>query len=211
VTSSTRTAPPTTSRRVFAALLALALVSLLVLRTSDAAFTAGDRNDGNLFRTATIALGVAATQPLFGLPGDALVDATGLIPGHSVTGCVEVGFTDDAGAAAGSLAPVELALDWNATGTGSADALAGWLDVEVAVHAAGCDGALGGQGTGVTTGNPSGTVADGFADTTTTWTPAGDGDQVGYVITVTLDADADDTVQGAAVTGVDLVWSVSTT
>jgi hypothetical protein len=198
---------PSSTRRVLAALLAFALVSILVLRTSDAAFTAGDSNEDNLFRTATIDLDVLATVPLFGDDtNDALVDATDLIPGSEVTGCLEVEFIDTAGVAAGNLDPVELALGWG--GTGSA-ALAGWLDVEVAVHS-GCESSTAGAGSGVTVGNPSGSVSPGFGPQPTTWTPSGDGDKVGYVFTVTVNPEANDTVQGVSVEDVDLIWSVST-
>jgi hypothetical protein len=197
---------PSSTRRVLAALLAFALVSILVLRTSDAAFTAGDSNDGNLFRTATIELAVLSQVPLFGDPSVALVDATNLIPGSVVTGCLEVQFIDEADVAAGNLDPVELALEWGETGSA---ALAGWLDVAVAVHSA-CASSTAGVGPGVTAGNPSGTVSAGFGPTSTTWTPNGHEDTAGYVFTVTVNPDADDSVQAESVTGVDLVWSVST-
>jgi hypothetical protein len=200
VTTSTATVKDrsTGTRKVLAAILAFALVSVFVIRTSNAAFTADETNSNNEFYTATIDLTANETVPLFGDPDGGLsplVDATGLAPGSSVNECIEITFVDETGNVA-DLDAVTLEVASPVT------ALAAALDVTVRTRTGGCAGGIFGAGL-------TGTLSA-FGTQTSAWVPSGDGDTAGYDVTVTLNSGADDTLQGQSVTDVDLVWSVST-
>jgi hypothetical protein len=195
--SQTSAAPSraSTNRRALAALLALALVSVLVIRTSNAAFTAQTENTGNAFATATIGLDTDLTQPLFGGAG-AVVEATALVPGSVVSGCITIDFSDTSGQLTDAdLTAVELQID------GASGLLANALAVDVEVEEDGCGGAV--------LGTLSGSLA-GFGSQPTAWTPSGDGDEAGYRFTVTLPTGAGNTLMGTSVEDVTLRWSVAT-
>jgi hypothetical protein len=204
VTASTATVKDrsTGTRKVLAAILAFALVSVFVIRTSNAAFTAETDNEGNLFELATIALDTDLEIPLFGEGSPAsLVDATGMYPGYTVDGCINVDFSDTSGnLTAADLAAVELAIT-GAQGDINIDPQD--FTVEVQVFDDAC-----GVGNLDTTLN--GDLA-GLASANTGWTPSGNGDVAGFHFYVTLDESlADNDAQGQRVDNVNLVWSVST-
>jgi hypothetical protein len=200
VTASTTTVKDrsTGTRKVLAAILAFALVSVFVIRTSNAAFTADETNPNNEFYTATIDLEANQTVPLFGDPDgglDPLVDATGLAPGSTVNECIEITFVDETGNVT-DLDAVTLEVD-----SPTSD-LAAALDVSVRTRTAGCTG-------GIFGGALTGTLSA-FGTQASAWVPTGDGDTAGYDVTVTLNSGAGDSLQGQSVTDVNLVWSVST-
>jgi hypothetical protein len=197
VTASTTTVKDrsTGTRKVLAAILAFALVSVFVIRTSNAAFTADHTNPDNEFYTAFIDL-TGLTTPLFGLPGDAIVPATGMYPGSEVTGCLDITFVDTSNTlTTADLEEVELEVT---AGSGN---LAGDFNVTVNV----LEGSCGTDVAQTLTGN-----LEGFGPTTTGWTPDGDGDARGFHFTVELDESVGNTAMNEQVTDVNLVWSVST-
>ena len=193
---------------VLVMLAALAVVFVLVLRTSSAAFTATTDNDGNSFVAGDVVLSDddATTQSLF--------TETAFAPGASVTECIAVtydgtipdpsavrlysgGFTDVAGPDPAS--------------SGLSDHLV--LTVE--------------EGTGATFGDCSGfvagpTIVSGVTlaafDTTRTdyasgagvWDPSATGESVSYRFTVTLDATSTpNEEQGAGTSDIAFVWEVT--
>lgn len=82
MTSPTPPVRPARGRQALAGLLALVLVSVVVLRTSQAAFTAQVVNEGNSFTAGSIELTSGAAGALF--------DVRDLAPGSSVTRCITI-------------------------------------------------------------------------------------------------------------------------
>jgi hypothetical protein len=180
------------ARRIVAAAAAIALVSILVLRTSEAAFTATTENEGNEFATVTIALDQADTRPLFGGSG-AVAYALDLYPDATVSACVDVAFsTTGQELGAGDLTEVNVAID------GATGALADELTVTVAALDGPC-------ASGAVAGSSSATLSA-FGDWDSGWTPDGDEDARGYRFTV----DVGDVQMGQELDGVTVTWSVST-
>jgi hypothetical protein len=115
-TVSNRRAPTV----VLAGTLALALVVALIVRTSQAAFTADTENVDNTFSAATIDLTDSFSSPMFTL--------TDLVPGETHEECIEITYVGPTsatspkvvklyGAGGGSLADVlDLAVDIYASG-----------------------------------------------------------------------------------------------
>jgi hypothetical protein len=178
------------ARRTLAAAAALLLVSVLVLRTSEAAFTATTANEGNEFATATISLSSDVTVPLFG-DEDALTYALDLYPGASVAACIDIAFEGPLGA--DDLTEVSVDI------VGASGPLAAALAVDAELLPGDCTG---GGGTGFASGSLAG-----FTPTDSGWTPAADGDARGYRFTVTAGEDVE---MGQSLDGVAVVWSVST-
>lgn len=98
-----------------AAVASLALVSLLVLQVSSAAFVAKTTNTGNSWTTGKVAL-----TDDDGDPGVAMFDVSGMLPGASVERCIEVTYT-------GSSDPQPVKLYASGTDSG----LGQYLDVTV--------------------------------------------------------------------------------
>ncbi len=196
----TRTHDRSKTRQVVAAMAAFLVVSTLVFRASEAAFTAAYTNPDNSFATATISLASpSASTPLFGDPdGDpaAAVDAHGLYPGASVDGCIDVTYGGRLGAA--ELTAVTLDVE------GAAGELADELTVSVERYDGPC--ADGGAGSVTVV---AGQGLAGVAGASTGWTPAIDGETAGFAFTVTLDAGTE-VGMGASATGIDLVWRLGT-
>lgn len=194
---------PARSRQVIAAIVAFALVSVFVIRTSDAAFTADTTNPDNLFRTAIIDLETEETTPLFGEGPGATTDpsiakAVDLIPGDVIDGCLDVEY---AGPDALGLDEVTFDVDI----TNDDDLLAGALDVAVA-RVDNC------TDKNVDTGVVSDSLAalDSAAAVDTGWTPTTDGETQSFLFTVTVSSGLDEGDMNKTVTGVDLIWSVTT-
>lgn len=78
-----------TLARIAAVVISMAMVSVLIIDQSRAAFTATTDNSGNAFESATIALTNDKTSALFVVPPY-------LVPGDVVTGCIEVTYTGTA-------------------------------------------------------------------------------------------------------------------
>jgi len=188
----TRSLPSTRTRQLLAAIVAFALVSVFVIRTSDAAFTASTSNEDNLFATGEISLGSNPTVPMFGDgPPVSATDATGLKPGDVVEACILITYTD-------TLQDTNLT-EVTLETAGAAGVLAEALNVELAV-----------------TANCAAPAEEDFRDplalndlpTTTGWTPENSGDFQGFHFRVTV---GDSAPEGATASGIDFTWSVSTT
>ncbi len=189
----TRSLPSARTRQVLAAIVAFALVSVFVIRTSDAAFTATTENTGNEFSTGTISLDANHEVPMFGGGNpDSVIEATRLKPGDVVEACTLITYEDD-------LQVTDLTEVTLTTAIAIPGGLADDLDVELAVT------------------DDCGTLADDDyrepvalteLPTTTGWTPAADGDDQGFHFRVTV---ADTAPDGATASGIDFTWSVSTT
>ena len=133
--------------RVVAFSAAMLLLTMLVVTRSQAAFTASTSNTGNGF--------TAGDLSLFDDDDDtAMFNATGMVPGSSVTECITVTYDGDV-----TPAPVRL----YGTGTG---ALAPFLDLRIEVGTGGSSSSCAGF-------TPSGTLSDDtlsqFAATRTNW------------------------------------------
>lgn len=174
---------PTTTRKVLAGIVALLLVSLAIVRTSDAAFSAQTTNQNNQFATGDIDLGNDAASPLF--------DETNLIPGDVLESCIEITYTGSV--ASDDLAEVELAVD---TGP-DVDGLLAELDVATATTDTCSDTP--------TYGTPGLLTAVAGA---TGWTPDAPDETQAFWFEVTVGEDAP---QGATAEGIDLTWSLETT
>lgn len=181
------------ARRIVAAAAAILLVSVLVLRTSEAAFTATTENDGNEFATVTIALDQSDTRPLFGDDG-AVAYALDLYPDATVEACVDVAFsTSGERFGASDLTEVNVAID------GASGALADELSVTVDTLDGPC-------ASGDADATRSAALSS-FGDWDSGWTPEGDEDARGYRFTVEV---GDGVTMGQQLDGVTVTWSVST-
>jgi hypothetical protein len=187
----TRSLPSTRTRQMLAAIVAFALVSVFVIRTSDAAFNATADNTGNEFSTGTISLDANHEVPMFG-PAPALTDATGLKPGDVVEECILITYTD-------TLQTRNLDEVTLSTAIESPGGLAPQLDVELAVTAD-CGP--------VADADYRAPVALPALPTETGWTPGASGEARGFHFRVTV---ADSAPEGATASGIDFTWSVSTT
>lgn len=186
-------------RTLLPALLALALVSLLVLRTSSAAFTADTDNTGNEFATGQIALADDAATALFTVDG--------LVPGDSHTRCITVTYTGSLDAA--DLDQVRLyAAGPTSDPAALADALRITIEDGTDATDAACTGFTLGGTLLATTALSSFTALTDHASGVGTWAPATTGASRSYRITVALPADAGDGVQGAALSGLSFVWEL---
>jgi len=86
------------SRLLVTALAALALVGMLVVRTTQAAFTAATSNEPNSFTAGTVVLTDDDE-------GEAMFEVAGMVPGDVVEHCIEVTY---AGTVTGSVGEVRL-------------------------------------------------------------------------------------------------------
>ncbi len=187
---------PTTTRKVVAGVVAFLLVSLAIVRTSDAAFSAQTTNEDNRFATGTISLGSDHEVPLFGdaEDGDAMVHALGLAADETLEpACIEI--TYDGSFDAGDLTEVQASV-----AIGDDDGLAAHLQV-----AASMTGSCSDSPSWTDVGDLQGLAAAGSQSTT--WTPT-DGDEVrAFHFQVTVD---DEAPQGAGTSDVTLTWSIET-
>jgi hypothetical protein len=176
---------------VVAGLAALAMVSALSLRNSQAVFTATTANDGNSFATGTVVLSNS------GAAGGTLSVAN-MRPGSFIDRCVDVTYT-------GTLAtdPITVAV----TGDGGLLASALTLEVREGAPDSTCATLLPGDGTVLGTTGPLGSGRT----LTGAWAMAKDGgtQQRAYRFRVELPLSADNTVMGQS-TSVDVSWSVAT-
>ena len=189
----TRSLPSARSRQILAAVVAFALVSVFVIRTSDAAFTVTTDNDDNLFATGQLDLDNPLTAPMFGDTSgnaDIQTDAVNLAEGDVRLACIEITYTGTF--AAGQLTEVSLAV----AGGGGANDLVDSLAFQVArtndctdtptFGAAGPLDALAGD-SGWTPDSPTSTQAFHFRATV-----------------------LEDAPMNAVAEDIDLTWSVST-
>lgn len=179
--------------------VSFALVGVLVLTASRAAFTDTTANTGSAFAAGTVVL---SDDDL----GSAVFAVSGMAPGDTATGCISVTY----GGSITDTGPVRL----YSGGYADSAALGSYLDLTIE------------EGTGASFGDCSGfdpevTLFSGvlaafdaahgdYATGTGSWQPASAGQSKSYRITVQLDGATPNSQQGASVTGLTFVWEVST-
>lgn len=173
-------------------------ISLLVVTSSIAAFTDTTSSTGNSFSTGTIDLiddDLAA----------AMFSVTNLIPGQSVTDCIEVTYQ-------GSVADPAAVKVYSGGYTDSGD-LGTYLNVTIEEGTGGTFGDC----TGFSLENAiesGGTLADfdtahtNYATGAGVWDPSATPESKTYRVTVGLDAAAPDSEQGESVTAMTITWEV---
>lgn len=181
--------------RFGAVFASLALVSVLIMSESRAAFTATTENTGNAFSAATISLSNDAASALF--------NVSDMVPGDVRYGCITVTYT-------GTVDPSAVKVYSAAyTDTGGGD-LGAYLDLVIkqGVDAGTCDGTL----TGGTAIEPASATIKSFATVTDygggvgTWDPSATGQTQRYQFIVTLNTSTPNAQQGKGVTGVKFTW-----
>lgn len=187
----------TASAQLVAGMAALVLVSLLVVRMSDAAFSATTVNPDNSWTAGTVALTDSQA-------GTAMFEATGMVPGGDpVTNCVEVTYS-------GSVATSATALyaSWSDSDGGGATAgtpAAGLSDdlvvtVQMGEPGVACADLGAGNSTEVHAGTLDSMDTD-FASGSLGWTPAGGSDTVrAFAFTVELPDTTPNDAQGDGAT-----------
>lgn len=178
----------TTKLNLTAAVMALLLVSVAVLRLSSAAFTGTTDNTGNNWAAGTVTL---TDDDL----GSALFNATNLAPGDTGSNCIDVTYT-------GSVDTSAVKLYAALTDT---DGLGAHLDMVIERGAQVVDCALFVSAESVYTGTLDG-MGTSFATGHGTWAPTGGSNAVvTYKFVWTLGSDTPDTAQGDSVQA-DFTW-----
>lgn len=197
---STMTRPATI--RLLAAVASLLLVSALIVRTTDAAFSDTTANTSNSFAAGSVAISGADGDPLFWLDPDGTfsVNASGLVPGDVRTsGCLVLTYGGDVPTGA----PVTLSTPGGFGGTG----LEEHLNVTVDVFSDGSCSTLSGK---TVSGTLDALASGAFAAGTgwdTGWQPTTNGDVQSFRFTVeVVDTNA---AQGLSVDAVDFTWTAS--
>lgn len=170
-----------------AAAASLALVSMLVMHVSSAAFSATTTNGTNSWATGSITL----TDDDGGGAGSAMFNVTGMLPGTTVTKCIVVTYQ-------GAVDPTAVKLYTTVTDGG----LGAHLDVTVKEGTGGSNASCTGFTASNTIVNNStlnafATAHSGYANGAGVWNPTADGDTQTYEFTVTLGSDTPDTAQGS--------------
>ena len=172
--------------QIGAAVAALLLVSLLVLRVSSAAFTATTENPDNSWATGQIALSDDDDDTA----ASAMFDVSDMVPGDVVTKCITVTYTG-----AADPEPVKLYADVTDNGLGD------HLDVRVREgDGGGYADCTGFSATATLENNVTLNAFAAHADYATgagTWDPSATGQAKTYEFVVTLGVDTPDTAQGA--------------
>ncbi|MDJ0767990.1 MAG: hypothetical protein QNJ12_04320 [Ilumatobacter sp.] len=170
------------------AIVSALLVGVLAYSATNAAFTGVTGNTGNTFEAATVSL----TDDDF---GGTNFQVTDMIPGDTVTDCIEVEYTGSTT----DLAGLRL------YGASSGD-LADDLDLNVRHGAAGSSCAAPGALTGVYSGDLDALGTD-WATGSAGFTPTATNETVAYVFDVTLKATTTDAAQGDTASA-DFTWEV---
>ena len=186
----------TSKIQLLSVLAALTLVSMMVLRTSSAAFSGTTENAGNSWDAGTVTLTDDGG-------GSALFTATGMVPGDTSTQCIEVTYTGSVDTSGTAFYVSAYTDSDGASDTGAAAELSDDLDVDVVMGAAGDSCALW-TGVGATTLH-SATALQSLPATYgaggTAWTPTAAVDTMrAFQITVTLGADTANDAQGDGAT-----------
>lgn len=193
------TSSPDARRQIWAAVLALAVITLLITRISGAAFSATTSSPGSSFGAGSISLSNDAVGALF--------TVTDMAPGDSSSECILVTYT-------GAFDPGVVKV-YSGGLTDSANGLGDHLNVSI-VQGSAADALLGcglatflvGAST-IVSGETLNSFATDHADYASgfgTWDPTTTGDVGIYEITVELDAAAPGDVQGETVTDVIFTW-----
>lgn len=192
------------TRVLLVGLGALALVSLLVMRTSQAAFMATTENEGNSFTAGGVELTDDAASAMF--------NATDMAPGDTVTECIAVTYT-------GSIADPDAVRLYGGgyvqepgPESGS-EGIAGHLSLTVEEGTGGGFGSCAGftsqativSGQTLASFNSAHTS---YADGAGIWDPASTPEARTYRFTLQLDPDTPGTEQEAGVSGAVFVWEV---
>lgn len=180
----------TASAQLVAGMAALILVSLLVVRASDAAFSATTVNPGNSWAAGTVTLTDDAG-------GTALFAATDMVPGSVVDNCIEVTYGGSVAISGTSLYATWSDSDGGGD-TGTAAGLSDDLLVDVRMGDAGVTCATLGaaNSTSVHAGSLDTMAAD-HAAGALAWTPDASTDTVrAFAFTVELPATTPDDAQG---------------
>jgi hypothetical protein len=199
---------PRTARQstiqLLGALLALGVITLLVWTTTSAAFLDTTRNDGNAFGTGAVDL-IDDDDTI------ALFNATDLAPGDSVEGCILVTYQGSI-TGGGELTDVRVYADSLVDGSGNG--LGDWLSVRVEEGTAASfnDCTTFSSDNTVFDNVPLSTLAGQSFGTAAAggWTPVASPESQAYRVTVTLDNNPPDAVEGDSVTAA-FVWEVQTT
>lgn len=170
---------------------------LAVVGVSNAAFTGTTSNASNTWEAAKVELKDDDAEK-------AMFETTGMLPGESVTHCIEVEYTGTTF----KLTPIKLYAE-----AGTATDLAPHLDVTVeqgtgATFSADCDGFTG--GTKIIDNKPLSTVTStniDFDSGVGTFTPASGSTKVAYKFVITLGADTPDEAQGKSA-GATFTWEI---
>ncbi len=198
------------SRLMIAALAALALVGMLVVRTTQAAFTASTSNEPNSFSAGNLVLTDDAAMAMF--------FNIALVPGQSVQRCIEVEYagtvTDPS-----LLGEVKLYSGGYDQGPGAEPGSVGLGEHLLLTIDEGTGATYGDDCTGFTFGSNlvDGETLEAFDTARTnygngvgTWKPAVSPEARSYRFIVELDPDTPDTEQGAGVTNAQFVWEIQT-
>ncbi|MDX1620721.1 MAG: SipW-dependent-type signal peptide-containing protein [Nitriliruptorales bacterium] len=179
--------------RLIAAVASLILVSALIVRTTQAAFSDVETNTGNSFAAGTVDLQNSFSAPLFAPGGVApTVDTAAMNGGESRINCIDVTYTGTLGTAS------DVTLQATKSAAGALDS---YLSLDVELHAgAGC---VDGGAATVYSGPLDGFVA--AVATATGWAPAAGSETVSFRFVGTL-AD-DDAAQGLTSGTVDFTWT----
>ena len=185
---------PVRDRRSFggvilgSAVVSALLVGVLAFGATNAAFTGTTGNAANSFGAATVSL----TDDDF---GGTNFSVTNMIPGDTVSDCIEVEYTGSTTDLAG--------LRLYGTSSGS---LADDLDLNVRHGVAGSSCAAPGALTGVYSGDLD-ALGGAWATGSAGFTPTATNETVAYVFDVTLKASTTDAEQGGTATA-DFTWEV---
>ena len=175
-----------------AAVLSAAAVSALVFTATNAAFTDTTDNSGSSFAAGTVSLTDDDG-------GSALFNATDMVPGDTVTDCIEVQYT-------GSIVGADLSA-LRLYGSSSGD-LAGELDLTVDRSAAGGSCSSFVSAANVYTGGLT-ALGSTFATGEAGLVPSATNEVVAYQFSVTLPATAPNTAQGDTASA-SFTWEVTT-
>ena len=179
--------------RVAAALVSLALVSVLVVRSSTAAFTDVTQNTGNAFVVGSVDLvddDLAAT----------VFNITNMEPGQIVADCIVVTYQ-------GSV-PDASAVKVYSGGYTDSGTLATFLTLTVEEGTGGSFGDFTGfvNENTISTSTPLNTFATSYATGVGLWDPSSTPESKTYRVTVELDASTPNAQQGESVTAFILNW-----
>ena len=179
--------------RVAAALVSLALVSVLVVRSSTAAFTDVTQNTGNAFVVGSVDLvddDLAAT----------VFNITNMEPGQIVVDCIVVTYQ-------GSV-PDTSAVKVYSGGYTDSGTLATFLTLTVEEGTGGSFGDFTGfvNENTISTSTPLNTFATSYATGVGLWDPSSTPESKTYRVTVELDASTPNAQQGESVTAFILNW-----
>ena len=179
--------------RIAAALVSLALVSVLVVRSSTAAFTDVTQNNGNAFVVGSVDLvddDLAAT----------VFNITNMEPGQIVVDCIVVTYQ-------GSV-PDTSAVKVYSGGYTDSGTLATFLTLTVEEGTGGSFGDCTGfvSENTISTSTPLNTFATNYATGVGLWDPSGTPESKTYRVTVELDASTPNAQQGESVTAFILNW-----